>query len=172
MVGFGLASPSHADSGANREAWFLKDRVTGQWCAFTDDASAKVAANGKRFDPEESGWLRYGGDKPVTIMVTLQSEDAYAEDSYSFAPDLRVTQVVRRGHYIEDPFFAATYRPDLAGNLRLTAESAEAVKNWGHETYFFEWPMHRSFAELPFASLIETTPRISVSANCGPLAPR
>jgi hypothetical protein len=165
-AGVGLASPSRADGGDMREAWFMRDQATGQWCAFTNRASAKTAAGGERFDPEESAWLEYGGDAPVTLVVTLQSDDAYVEDSYSFAPDWSVTKVVRKGHYIDDPTFTATFLPDAAGRLRMTDRSAEAGRNWDHETYFLEWDMHGSFAELPFARLIDTTQGISVSANC------
>jgi hypothetical protein len=165
-VGLGLACPSSAEADGKRQAWFLQDNETGQWCAFTAEASARAAEDGERFDFRESGWLEFGGDAPLAVKVTSQSEDAYVEDTYSFAPDMRVSQVVRKGHYWDDPFFTATYRLDDAGNLRRTAESVEAGKTWQHTTYFLDWSMYRSFAELPFAALIETQPRVSVSANC------
>lgn len=165
VAGLGLAAPCHAEA-SQQQAWFVQDYGTKQWCAFVDEASAAKAADDGRFDWSESARLTYGDGQPVTLLVALQSEDAYVEDSYSFAADLSVSQVMRRGHYIDDPFLAVTYRPDEVGNLQITADAAEAVRAWEHETYFLEWPVHRSFAELPFASLVETQPQVTVSANC------
>jgi hypothetical protein len=157
---------SYAGTGERRLAWFMQDLETRQWCAFVNEANARSAEEGERFDWHESGRLEYGDDARVTVMVMSQSEDAYVEDSYSFAPDLSVAQVVRKGHYVNDPFFTATYRPDDAGTLNLTAETVEASGHWPHTTYFLEWPLYRTFAELPFAPLIETAPQLSLSANC------
>ena len=162
----GLASACQAQPGEIGHAWFVRNLETKQWCAFVDEARAALAAEDERFDWSESSWLKYGEDRPLTLLVALQSEDAYVEDSYSFGPDLGVTEVVRKGHYIDDPFFTATYRRDGTGKLRLTPESIEAGRNWNHTTYFLEWPMYGSIADLPFAAQIETTPRVSVSANC------
>jgi hypothetical protein len=165
-AGIGIASAAYAEIEEPRQAWFVSNYETKQWCAFVDEASASTAADDDRLDWSVSARLTYGVDQPVTLLVALQSEDAYVEDSYSFAPDLSLIQVVRMGHYVSDPFFTATYRPDDAGELHLTAESVEAVGNWDYTTYFLDWPIYRSFGELPFAALIETTPQVSVWGNC------
>ena len=162
----GQASASCATTGGSRDAWFVRNAETGQWCAFVDEASAAAVADDGRFDWREAVWLKYGTGRPVTLLVTLQSEDAYVEDTYSFARDLSLTGLVRKGRYVEEPFFTATFRPDEAGDLQLTAQSAEAREKWAHLTYFVDWPVYRSFAGLPFAAQVETAPRLSVSASC------
>jgi hypothetical protein len=122
--------------------------------------------NSDRYEPTESGWLRYRGTAIQSLMVMSQSEDAYVEDSYTFGRDLAVKEVVRRGHYVEDPFVRVTFKPDSKGHLRMTAQSRRALKAWQHTTYFLDWPLYPTFAEIPFAGLIHTKPSISVSKAC------
>jgi hypothetical protein len=99
-------------------------------------------------------------------MVMSQSEDAYVEDSYTFGPDRAVKKVVRRGHYVDDPFVTATFGPDRRGHLQMTQESRRALKSWQHTTYFLEWPLYETFSEIPFSALINMKPSISVSEAC------
>ena len=114
----------------------------------------------------ESGWLRYRGNAIESLMIMSQSEDAYVEDTYTFGPDLAVKEVVRRGHYVADPFATATFRPDDSGHLEMAAESRRALDSWEHTTYFLEWPLYATFSEIPFAGLIDMKPVISVSEAC------
>lgn len=130
------------------------------------DASAHAAANSERFEPGESGWLRYRGNAIDSLMIISQSEDAYLEDTYTFGPDLVVTEVVRRGHYVTDPFATARFGPDDKGHLNMAAESRRALKSWKHTTYFFEWPLYSKFSDMPFAGLISIKPDIAVSETC------
>ena len=116
------------------QAWFYSNTTLEvstapeTWCSFVTDASAKAAANSERFDPWESGWLRYHGRVIDSIMIMSQSEDSYVEDTYTFARDLSVAQVARKGHYLDDPFANATFRPDSHGRLRMTEESRDALE--------------------------------------------
>jgi hypothetical protein len=110
--------------------------------------------------------MSYRGKAIETLLVTSQSEDAYVEDSYSFGPDISVKQVVRRGHYLSDPFATATFKPDASGRLQMTSQSRRVLQSWKHETYFLEWPLYSTFSEVPFAGLIKTKPVISVSETC------
>src|SRR3569623_1205259 len=82
-----------------KQAWFYHDSASQHWCSVVSDADSKAASKDERFDWHETGWLRYHRSKIDSIMIMLQSEDAYEEDTYTFDPDLRVRQLVRRGHY-------------------------------------------------------------------------
>jgi hypothetical protein len=156
----------------SRQAWFYSttdlrsSSAPVTWCSFVTKASAEAAANSDRFTPVESGWLRYREKAIESLMVMSQSEDAYVEDSYTFGPGLTIKQVVRRGHYVSDPFATATFRPAAGGRLQMTAQSRRALKSWKHTTYFFEWPLYANFGEMPFADFIKTKPAISVSEAC------
>ena len=76
----GLASACQAQPGEIGHAWFVRNLETKQWCAFVDEARAALAAEDEGFDWSESSWLKYGEDRPLTLLVALQSEDAYVED--------------------------------------------------------------------------------------------
>jgi hypothetical protein len=158
----------------SRQAWFYSTTTLQPstapvlWCSFVTEASAKAAANSDRFWHVESGWLRYRGNAIESLMVISQSEDSYVEDSYTFGPDLAVKEVVRRGHYINDPFATAIFRPDESGHLSMTAKSRRALQSWEreHATYFFGWPLYATFAEIPFARLIDMKSGIAVTEAC------
>ena len=134
-------------SSAPRQAWFYSTTTLRAsaapviWCSFVTARSAKAAVNSDRFEPTEAGWLRYRDRGIESLMVMSQSEDAYVEDSYTFGRDLAVKEVVRRGHYVEDPFVRVTFKPDSKGHLRMTAQSRRALKAWQHTTYFLDWPL-------------------------------
>lgn len=156
-----------------RQAWFYSttplqasNNAPVVWCSFVTEPSAKAAANSERFESVESGWLRYRGNAIVSLVVMSQSEDAYVEDTYTFGRDLAVKEVVRRGHYVTDPFVTATFKPDDNGHLRMTAESRRALGSWKYTTYFLEWPLYATFTEIPFTGLIHTKPAFSVSEAC------
>lgn len=167
-----VAELASAASGP-RQAWFystttLRASITTPvvWCSFVTEESAKAAENSERFEPVESGWLRYRGNAIESLIVMSQSEDAYVEDAYTFGPDLAVKEVIRRGHYVNDPFATATFRPDDGGRLHMTPESRRALESWEHTTYFLGWPLYATFSEIPFAGLIDIKPGISVSEAC------
>ena len=167
-----LGGSIQAGEDGSSRAWFfstatLEVSTTPEtWCSFVTEASAEEAANGERFAPWESGLMRYRANAIDSIMIMSQSQDSYVEDTYTFARDLTVAQVVRKGHYVEDPFATATFRPDSRGRLRMTGESRRALRSWQHTTYFFEWPLYATFSEIPFAGLIGLEPGISVSEAC------
>jgi hypothetical protein len=172
-AGLALAIPSQARPAKPGEAWFYSTtslRAPADapitWCSFVTDASAKAAARSDRFEPVESGWLRYRGDSIVSLMIITQSEDSYLEDSYKFGPGLGVMEVVRKGHYSTDPFVTARFRPDAGGHLKMTAESRRALRSWKRLTYFLEWPLYAKFSEIPFAGLIRIKPSITVEPAC------
>ena len=167
-----LFHPGQAAPNDPSQAWFYStaslevSAAPETWCSFVTEASAKAAENSERFEPWESGWLRYRGNAIDSIMIMSQSQDSYVEDTYAFASDLTVAQVVRKGHYVDDPFATATFRPDSHGRLRMTDESRSALRSWRHTTYFFDWPLYATFAEIPFAGLIGMERGISVSETC------
>jgi hypothetical protein len=150
-------------------AWFYSTAEPTRWCAFTSAKAVKAAAASGRFDGGQSIWLRYHGSVIHSVLVTTESEDAYAEDTYSFDQTLRITQVTRRGHYINDPFFSVTFTPDASGKLRLTPASQalrRRQEHSKHETYFLDWPLYTGFARFPFAPLVKIKPAILISATC------
>jgi hypothetical protein len=167
-----LSGSCRAEPDGTSQAWFystvsLRPSTNPElWCSFVTEASAEAAANSDRFEPTESGWLRYRGDVIESLMVMSQSEDAYVEDTYTFGQDLTVTQVDRKGHYVDDPFARATFKPDSDGRLAMTDESRSALRSWQHTTYFLDWPLYATFSEIPFAELIAMEPDISVSEAC------
>jgi hypothetical protein len=168
-----LADPCQAKTEALSDAWFYSTtslRVPAPtpitWCSFVTGASAKAAARNDRFDSVESGWLRYSGNYIERLMVISQSEDSYVEDSYTLGRDLAVKEVVRKGHYVSDPFVTAIFRPDASGHLRMTARSRKALRKWNHFTYFLEWPLYAKFSEIPFAGLIRLKRPIAVKEAC------
>jgi len=172
LVGACVQADAASASSVRRQAWFYSTtplRASSApvlWCAFVTEGSAKAAANSDRFEPTESGWIRYRGGAIESLMVMSQSEDAYVEDSYTFGPDLGLKKVVRTGHYVGDPFVTATFRPDGRGHLQLTEDSRRALKSWQHATYFLEWPLYETFSKIPFSALIVTKPSIRVSEAC------
>jgi len=168
-----LASSCQANSGRLSEAWFVSTTSLGAtpsvpvtWCSFVTQVDAEGAVDSGRFGPVESGWLRYRDNAIDSLVIFSQSEDAYLEDTYTFGPDLAVEEVVRKGHYFDDPFVTATFRPDDSGHLSMTAASRQALRSWEHTTYFFEWQLYAAFSEIPFAGLIGRTPSITVSEAC------
>jgi hypothetical protein len=150
-------------------AWFMLTANGKQWCAFTNEARAKKAGSGDRFDGSETAWVEYDEHEFVLFVDATQSDDSYTEDSYSFDATGRVKQVVRKGHYSENPFFSVTYVPGADGKLTLTAPSRATERQQlkaQHETYFLEWPLYPSLTKTPFSKLIQTKPVISVTERC------
>lgn len=138
--------------------WAYSRADNARWCAVTDEKAARAAASSERFASGASAILRFRRDKLRAVTLITQSEDAYVEDTYSFNQDLKVSALVRRGHYIADPFFSVIYRRNVAGRLMLTAPSRQTKRRQeaaGHESYFVDWPHYETFAQLPFAGVIK-----------------
>lgn len=146
--------------------WFLSTEEPVRWCAFVDKAKAREAADQDHFAGQEAAELIHDGSTVERVLVQTQSEDAYVEDTYRIGPDRRVTKLVRRGHYVTDPFTTATYLPDREGKLRLTAASRTALKRSKYTAYFLDWPVYERFGQMPFASLIRLKSRIAASTAC------
>jgi hypothetical protein len=161
-----LGGASYAREEASRQAWFYLDNTSQRWCSVATEGAARAASNDDRYAGPETGWLRYHNGVIDSIMVMTQSEDAYQEDTYTFAADLSVKQVVRKGHYVNDPFLTVTFRSNAHRRLLMTAESKRRVKNWRHETYFQDWPLYTSLQKMPFARLIHVKPKIAVTGTC------
>lgn len=155
-------------SAASGQAWFYANTASHRWCSYVTNASAEAAAKGVEVDASRSGWLRYSGGRIVSIVVTSQSEDAYVEDTYIFNSDLTVKELVRRGHYVDDPFITAVFKPVGQGKLRMSPHSRKTIRRLGKRqaTYFLDWPTFPNFSSLPFASLIRTRPVIRVLETC------
>ncbi len=113
--------------------------------------------------------LRYHAAILDDVMVMTESEDAYVEDSYNFDRKLRVISVVRRGHYLNSPFFNVTFARDRAGKLSVTPASVQIVARQEtslHETYFVDWPLYRNFAQFPFKGLVSFGKHVAVTHQC------
>lgn len=166
----GMASfTSLAAGSVSKSAWFYLMVDTLHWCAVTTETEARAAARNEAFASGQSAWLRFRDNTVDSVLLTTESEDAYAEDTYRFGPGLRLISVERRGHYGDSPVFSVTFVPDRFGKLQLTPE-AKIAKNreerTGHETYFVDWPLYRRFADFPFSHLVMMKPAITISRPC------
>jgi len=157
---------SPALANAPKQAWFYHDSKSKRWCSVVTDADAKAASNNERFDGGETEWLRYHGSTVDSVTVMNQSEDAYEEDTYTFSPDLRVKQVVRKGHYLDDPFLTVTFKANAHGRLVMTDQSKRTAKTWPHMHYFETWPLYASLNSMPLSHLIRIKPIIGVKNSC------
>ncbi|HEY1124407.1 MAG TPA: hypothetical protein VGE65_02150 [Sphingobium sp.] len=168
-IALGVAAPAAPTEVPIARAWLLLTAGGEQWCAFTDEAKARKAAATDRFD--ESEWVRlsYRGTRILGLVDSAQSEDAVTEDSYSFDALGRVTQVLRKGAYAGQPSISVTYVPDVKGALALTPTArttAQREEKAKRETYFLDWPLYSTLAQMPFSKLIRTKPVISVTERC------
>lgn len=165
----GIANATPAKKPDVRTAWFLQTADGNHWCAFTSWAKAKKAGASEDFDGSETAWVTYRNTGIQSIVDANESEDSYTEDSYSFDAQGLTTQVVRKGHYIEHPFFTVTYAPDGSGKLAPTPASqaiAKAQEKAGHETYFLDWPLYSHLADMPFQGLVRLKPIVAVTERC------
>ena len=170
-----VASNLGAAQSNSQSAWFYLRSNDPVWCAVTKEADARAAAKNEVFASGQSAWLRFHGSTIESVIFTTESEDAYAEDTYTFGPGLRLLSVKRRGHYVEDPEFGVTFVPDGSGRLRLTQQSKvdrRRNEQAGHETYFVDWPLYPRFAAFPFARFVATKPSVRVSQRCSAYRPQ
>lgn len=166
----GLTTPGFEGAAQARQIiWFYATAEHQQWCAVTKEGTAKVAAASQQFASGLFALLRYHNNTLDNATITTESEDAYVEDTYTFGPSMQVTAVVRHGHYINDPYFSVAFVPNKSGTLVLNAASIlrrKRQENGGHETYFVDWPIYRSFREFPFARLVAMGARITAVHHC------
>lgn len=152
-----------------RTIWFYSAADNFRWCGVDNEKAAKAAASSARFASGSSAMVRPRANEIYSATVMTQSEDAYVEDSYTFDRNWKVSTLVRRGHYDANPYFSVTYSRDAAGRLVLTAPSVQQKlqqEKAGHETYFVDWPRFRTFAQLPFATIVNTRSPAAVTRRC------
>lgn len=127
-----------------------------RWCAYRTSAEMKKAVG----SGETTGqWaeMRWQGRVVTRLFYTTEGEDSYVEDTYALDSAGRVVTLARHGHYINDPFWTATYHPDARGKLILTPQSAAEGKKRaasGREDYFLDWAKYDNLSSMPFASLL------------------
>lgn len=127
-----------------------------RWCAYRTSAQMQKAA---RTGETAVEWaeMQWQGGAVTRLLLGTESEDSYVEDTYGLDAAGRVVSLARHGHYINDPFWTATYRPNAKGKLVLTPQSAAELKKRAaakREDYFLEWSKYSSLSVIPFAGLI------------------
>jgi hypothetical protein len=169
MLCAAASSNAHATDTNVQHIWFYQTADHPSWCAVTDEVKARAIAASERFASGSSAILVSRAGHIVSLTLTTDSEDASVDDTYTFGKDLKVTELVRRGHYINDPYFSVTFVLNASGSLELTAPSKQRVRQQegaGHETYWVDWPRYHSVQELPFANTVRLGPSILVLRRC------
>ena len=159
---------------ARPQAWIVKKKGEGLWCAFASLKTVQAALDSGDYEADNRTivWLDHG--RLTAIMVSNDSEDAIADDVYHFDAHQKITRLVRTGHYIQDPVFSVTFAPDWTGRLVMTPASREVVRlmeQAEYEPYITDWPKFAGFDRLPFRSLIQLKPVVTVKKGCAPAAP-
>jgi hypothetical protein len=155
------------------QAWILKKKGVGRWCAFTSRKAVQAALDSGDYDEDDRAALWLARGRLAAIMVSNDSEDAMADDVYYVDASRKVTRLVRTGHYIENPMFSVTYAPDWTGRLVMTPASREVVRLMDqaeYETYITDWPRFATFDRMPFRNLIHLKPTVSIPPGCAPAA--
>lgn len=82
-----------------------------RWCAYRTSAQMQKAA---RTGETAGEWaeMQWQGGAVTRLLLGTESEDSYVEDTYGLDAAGRVVSLARHGHYINDPFWTATYRPN------------------------------------------------------------
>jgi hypothetical protein len=155
------------------KAWFAKRNGVAIWCAFSNRKSAEAALDSGDYDTNEGATIWHDGRRIQAIMVSNDSEDAFADDIYYLNAGQRITRMVRTGHYIKDPVFSVTFVPDWTARLALTPASREVLRLMEQaefESYIADWPKYGSYETMPFRSLISLRPTVSIRRGCAPAA--
>ena len=161
--------PVEAAPKGTPQAWILKKKGEGRWCAFTSHKAVEAALDSGDYDEDDRAalWLAHG--RLTAIMVSNDSEDAMADDVYYLDARRKVTRLVRTGHYIEHPMFSLTYAPDWTGRLVMTPASRDIVRlmeQAQYETYITDWPRFAGFDRMPFRNLIQFDRVATVKPGC------
>ncbi len=159
----GLSCAAHAS-----KAWLISTHEEDVWCGFPSEAKAMRALKDDRFEGGAGVEITYHGNIVDLLVETLQSEDSDTTDRYAFDGD-RVTRVTREGAYVNNPPLRVTLVPDRTGKFTLTpASRLERAKRdkADQETYWIDWTVYPALSKFPFATLIKTSPTISVLDAC------
>ena len=161
--------PVEAAPKGTPQAWILKKKGEGRWCAFTSRKAVEAALDSGDYDEDDRAalWLAHG--RLTAIMVSNDSEDAMADDVYYLDARQKVARLVRTGHYIEHPMFSLTYAPDWTGRLVMTPASRDIVRlmeQAQYETYITGWPRFAGFDRMPFRNLIQFDRVATVKPGC------
>lgn len=156
------------------QAWILKKKGVGRWCAFTSRKAVEAALESGDYDEEDRAalWLTHG--RLAAVMVSNDSEDAMADDVYYLDAHRKVTRLVRSGHPREDPPFSLTFAPDWTGRLVMTPasrEMARLMEQAEYETDITDWPRFSGFDRMPFRSLVLFDRVATVKPGCAWAAP-
>jgi len=166
--------PVEPEPKASPKAWLAKREGAAVWCAFLSRKAVEAALDSGDYDTDEGVTIWHDGKRIQAIMVSSESEDAFADDIYYLDARQRITRMVRTGHYINDPVFSVAFVPDWTGRLALTSASREVVRlmeQAQYEPYITDWPKYASFGSMPFRSLIGLRPNVSIRRGCAPAAP-
>lgn len=166
--------PVEAAPKARPNAWIVRKKGEGLWCAFASLKTVQAALDSGDYEAENRTvvWLDHG--QLTAIMVSNDSDDAIADDVYHFDTHQKIARMVRTGHYIWDPMFSVTFAPDWTGRLEMTPASREVVRlmeQAEYEPYITDWPKFASFDRMPFRGLIQLKPVAAVKTGCAPAAP-
>jgi len=161
--------PVEAAPKGTPQAWILKKKGEGRWCAFTSRKAVEAALDSGDYDEDDRAalWLTHG--RLTAIMVSNDSEDAMADDVYHLDANRKVTRLVRTGRYGENPMFSVTYAPDWSGRLVMTPASRQVLRLMSqaeYETYITDWPRFAGFDRMPFRSLIQFDRVATVKPGC------
>jgi hypothetical protein len=161
--------PVEAAPKGTPQAWILKKKGVGRWCAFTSRRAVEAALESGDYDEDDRAalWLAHG--RLTAIMVSNDSEDSMADDVYYLDARRKVTRMVRTGHYVENPMFSVTFAPDWTGRLVMTPASREVVRlmeQAGYESYIIDWPRFAGFDRMPFRNLIGHDPVVTMKQGC------
>ena len=151
------------------QAWILKKKGVGRWCAFTSRKAIEAALDSGDYDEDDRAalWITHG--RLTAIIVSNDSEDAMADDVYYLDARRKITRLVRIGHYIKDPPFSVTFAPDWTGRLVMTPASREVVRlmeQADYESSIIDWPRFAGFDRMPFRNLIQLGSVATVKPVC------
>ena len=154
------------------QAWVVKKKGEGRWCAFPNLKAVQAALDSGDYDDEDRAaiWAEKG---VLRILVSNDSEDAMTDDLYYLDAHQKITRMVRSGHYIRDPMFSVTFVPDWTGRLTMTPASREVVRRMEqaeYEPYVTDWAKFAGFDRMPFRNLIQLRPVVMVKKGCSPTA--
>lgn len=165
--------PVEAAPKARPQAWIVKKKGEGVWCAFASLKAAQAALDSGDYDDGGRAVIWHDHGRLTAIMVSNDSDDAIADDVYYLDARQKVTHMVRTGHYIRDPLFSVTFAPDWTGRLVMTPASREVMRlmeQAEYEPYITQWPIFAGYDRMPFRNLIRLRPA-AVRAGCAFAAP-
>jgi len=161
--------PVEAAPKGRPQAWLVKKKGEGLWCAFLSLRAVQAALDSGDYDEDDRAVIWHDRKHLSAVMVSNDSEDAMADDTYYLDARQRVMRLVRTGHYINDPMFSVTFAPDWTGRLVMTPASRQVVRlmeQAEYEPYITDWPKFARFDRMPFRNLIQLKPAVVVQQGC------